>query len=354
MNLVETILRENIEKQRSPSVQYRIFNKDGPIYKFHDGFADIKHSIKANDKTTYHAFSVTKTFTALAILQLVEQGRLKLTDSVYMHLPNFPYPQNITVKQLLTHSAGIPSPLPLNWIHLADVHESFNRDEFFTGTCKKYPKVKFGPNESYLYSNLGYVFLGLLIEKIADTTYEQFIEENIFRKIGLQQNDIGFTIANNRENAKGYHMRKSISNIILGFLIDKSKYMNQVEGKWIAFNDFYVNGPSYGGLIGTPDAFAKYLQELLKRNGSLLSEDSKKMLFTENSTRAGKRTGMCLSWFTGKLNDKVYLTHAGGGGGFYCEIRIYPEREVGSVIMFNRTGMRDERFLDKLDRYFLG
>ncbi len=62
---------------------------------------------------------------------------------------------------------------------------------------------------------------------------------------------------------------------------------------------------------------------------------------------------MCLSWFTGKLNGIQYYTHAGGGGGFYCEIRIYPDPGVGSVVMFNRTGMRDERFLDKLDIHFL-
>lgn len=63
---------------------------------------------------------------------------------------------------------------------------------------------------------------------------------------------------------------------------------------------------------------------------------------------------MCLGWFTGELNGIPYYAHAGGGGGYYCEIRIYPEEKIGSVIFFNRSGMSDEKFLDKVDRFFLG
>lgn len=77
------------------------------------------------------------------------------------------------------------------------------------------------------------------------------------------------------------------------------------------------------------------------------------MLFQENKTNKGKNTGMCLSWFSGELNCNRYCAHAGGGGGYYCEIRIYPETKRGSVIFFNRTGMSDERFLDKVDKYSL-
>jgi D-alanyl-D-alanine carboxypeptidase len=62
---------------------------------------------------------------------------------------------------------------------------------------------------------------------------------------------------------------------------------------------------------------------------------------------------MCLSWHSGKLNGQRYYTHAGGGGGFYFEIRIYPELGLGSVVMFNRTGMSDIRFLDKTDSYIV-
>jgi len=62
---------------------------------------------------------------------------------------------------------------------------------------------------------------------------------------------------------------------------------------------------------------------------------------------------MCLSWFCGKLNGKQFFAHAGGGGGYYCEIRQYPDIGKGSVIMFNPTGFRDEHFLNSIDQYFI-
>ncbi|MFT5167538.1 MAG: D-alanyl-D-alanine carboxypeptidase [Saprospiraceae bacterium] len=61
---------------------------------------------------------------------------------------------------------------------------------------------------------------------------------------------------------------------------------------------------------------------------------------------------MCLSWFTDQLNGQKYYTHAGGGGGYYCEIRIYPETGIESVLFFNRSAITDERFLDELDQYY--
>ena len=62
---------------------------------------------------------------------------------------------------------------------------------------------------------------------------------------------------------------------------------------------------------------------------------------------------MCLSWFIGSLDGNQYYSHAGRGGGYYCEIRIYPKLKMASVIIFNRTGVSDERFLDKIDRFFI-
>jgi hypothetical protein len=113
-----------------------------------------------------------------------------------------------------------------------------------------------------------------------------------------------------------------------------------------------VNGAAYGGLIGTPDAFVKYIQELLKSNCQLITDEYKKLLFTENFTNDKKSTGMCIAWFSGQLNEEKYFAHAGGGGGYYVEIRIYPDLGIGSLVFFNRTGMSDERFLDKVDKIY--
>src|SRR5262249_34981670 len=150
----------------------------------------------------------------------------------------------------------------------------------------------------------------------------------------------------------GFIKNLSFTNFVLGFFIQKSRFMGRTEGKWKSFLPFYVNGTSYGGLIGTPMAFVRYIQQLLKPDNHVLSDSYKKELFIENSTAAGKPTGMCFAWFSGQVDGIRYYAHAGGGGGYYCEIRLYPDKGIGSVIFFNRTGVSDERILDKVDSFY--
>ena len=135
--------------------------------------------------------------------------------------------------------------------------------------------------------------------------------------------------------------------------MDKKKFMYKSEGKWKPFHLNYVNDPAYGGLIGTPLSFVTYVQELLKPECALISDKFKEDMFTENKTNRGENTGMCLSWFKGQLDGHRYFSHAGGGGGYYCEIRLYPDLKLGSVVFFNRTGTSDQRFLDLPDSIYL-
>lgn len=350
---IDQILTRQVEANKTPSVQYVIFNHDSLIHQFRLGYADIKNKLPVHESTTYHVYSVTKTITALAVLQLAGQNKIDLHQPVINYLPEFPYAAEITVQQLLTHSAGIPNPIPLSWIHLAAEHESFNRKAFFDPVFHKYKNTRSGPNEKYSYSNLGYVLLGELIEQVSGTGYEAYVKDNIIKPLKINSKELDFTIPEMSNHARGYQKRFSFSNLLLGMLLDRSKYMEQAEGKWLSFKNSYVNGASYGGLIGTAGAFVAYIRELLKPNSMLISDEYKKLLFSENITSNNKATGMCLGWFSGQLNGIRYLTHAGGGGGYYCEIRIYPDQGIGSVILFNRTGMTDERFLDKLDKYII-
>ncbi len=353
MSLVEKILENLVSSGKTPAVHYIHFNSENIIYEFPDGFANIKENIKVDDQTVFHACSVTKTFTALAILQLEEQRKIKIDQPIKNYWQEFPYSGNITIHQLLSHTAGIPNPIPLSWIHLETGHSSFDRNSFFKPIFDKYNKPRSKPNEKFFYSNLGYVLLGQLIEKITGNTYEQFIIENIISKLGLQPGELGFTIGSVTHNATGYQKNWSLMNLLLGFFLNKSKFMNKREQKWKPFKTFYINGSSYGGLIGSANSFRKYAQELLRKNNSLISEEYKNLLFTENYTNNNKSTGMCLSWFCGQLDGKKYFAHPGGGGGYYCELRLYPEIDKGSVIMFNRTGMSNEKFLDQVDKFFV-
>ena len=353
MDQADHILTQQIRRGKTPSVQYIIFNRDNIIHNFQSGYADIKDQKAVNWDTTYNAFSVTKTFTALAIMQLVEKGALGLDDNVTRYLTSFPYFPGITIRQLLAHSSGIPNPNPLSWIHPETEHRDFDRNEFFDHVLQKHAKAKSGPGEKYSYANLGYILLGQIIESVSGTTYEDYIRENILKPIEIGPGELDFEIHDKSRHAKGYQKRFSLMNGVLGFFIDKKMYMDVAEGKWKPFKNYYVNGAPYGGLIGTPDGFRKYILALLKADCMLISDEYKAIIFTENLTNSHKPTGMCLSWFRGALKGQIYFAHAGGGGGYYDEIRIYPDLGIGSVIMYNRSGMRDERILDKLDKYFI-
>ncbi len=96
----------------TPGVQYIVANDDDTLFEFAGGWADLQKQIKMNFSTTLMAYSMTKTFTALAILQLAEQKGINLDDRIKLYLPNCPYPEDITIRQVICHIAGIPNPIP--------------------------------------------------------------------------------------------------------------------------------------------------------------------------------------------------------------------------------------------------
>ena len=352
MKRIDDILHRFVQNGKTPSVQYLLFDQEQIIHQYKEGFADVAKQKLSYDTTFYNAFSVTKTFTALAVLQLVEKLKIDLDKSAASYLDTFPYSEEITVRQLLSHTSGIPNPNPLAWIHPAEKHQEFDSFAFFKEIFLKNAKLKSGPNKKFAYSNLGYVLLGQLIEQVSGLKYEDYIKREVLDVLRLSRSDIAFEISEPGILAKGYHKNVSLMNWIIGIYIDKKTFRGSAEGKWQPFLPFHLNSASWGGLMGTPKAFMKYVQELLKEDSRLISPKFKKLLFTENLTNEKKATGMCLSWFTGQLNGETYFAHAGGGGGYYCEIRIYLDAGIGSVIMLNRSGMTDKRLLNKLDKHY--
>lgn len=347
------VLEEQLTSRKTPGLQYAFFSADSVLFRHGGGWADLAGRVPVSEATTYNGFSITKTFTALAVLQLVERGKVELDGPAAAYVPDFPYSSAITVRHLLAHAAGLPNPIPLSWIHLQEEHAVFDRDAFFRGVFERHSKLKGSPNERFGYSNLGYVLLGQLIENVSGLSYEAYVTQRILEPIGLSPEELGFSI-HDASRARGYHRRRSLSYWMLGFLLDKPKYMEpSVVDGWRSFRPYYVNGAAYGGLIGTAEGFTRYAQALLDPLTRLISEEYKEVLFTENVLEGGKPSGMALSWFRGELEGYVYFAHAGGGGGYYAEVRIYPALKRGSVILFNRSGMSDERFLDEVDRHLL-
>lgn len=349
---MNTVLSEESKKAiQAPAFHYIIFDQTSILHQDYEGKQDVENEIDVNEQTSFHAFSVTKTFTAVAVLQLAEKGLLSLDDPIGKHLPTFEFSQPVSIRQLLSHQSGIANPLPLRWTHLAEEHPTFDHRGFSESVILKHLKLKRKPGVKYSYSNINYLVLGLLLEEISGMTYERYIQENLLQRLP-SRSKIGFDLPDTN-HAMGYHKNSWFQNLLLGLLFDTANSMYPPKGNWRRFKPFYINGLPYGGLICTPAALMEFCRALLNGNEQLLSRTAIQEMLTPQRTAKGDLTPMGLGWFSDTLKDVSYYCHAGGGGGYYSEIRVYPEKGMGSVVMMNRSGMKDERLLDRLDAAFI-
>lgn len=334
----------------TPGAAFVHFDRSRVIHERYAGVADVATQRPVNDRTSFHGFSITKTMTALVVMQLVRAGKLDLEDAVRKHLPAMPFAEDFRVRHLLTHTAGLPNPLPLSWVHAPDV--PFDRDAFFATVFAKHTKLRSKAGERFAYSNLGYVLLGQLIERLSGERYEEVISRMVLRPSGITSDEIVFKHPSTSVHATGYLKSWSLLALVLPFLFDTRRHMGPRTGPWRPFLPFLLNGVAYGGSMGTATGYRKYLQALLT-DDMLIDTSGRKDLFTEAITNDGKATSMSMSWFCGKLNGQPYRAHPGGGGGYYAELRVYPDLGRGSVLLLNRTGVSNERLLDQLDPHVL-
>lgn len=352
MHPAARILHEQVRTGLTPGLQYLHVSPDAVLFRYQGGLAQVAARAPVERTTTFSGFSVTKTLTAIAVLQLAESGVVALDRPAGVYLRDFPYPGYLSVRHLLAHTAGIPNPVPLRWTHSPAEHQGFDRNGFFAKQFAAHSRVRSAPNARFAYSNLGYQLLGQLLESVTGMSYEQFVTESILARIGVSPEELGFVL-DPALHATGYHKRRSLMYPLLGLFLDRAKAFAGREEAWQAFRPSYMNGPAYGGLIGTADGFARYLQALMDPSCPLLTPASLSTLFAEHLLDGGAQSGMSLSWFVGELDGHPYRDHAGGGGGFYAELRIYPSLQRASVLLCNRTGMTNERLLDQVDRQLI-
>ncbi len=293
---------------------------------------------------------MTKTLTAIAVLQLFEQSKINLDGKVSEYIQH-PYNSEITIRQLLNHTSGIPNPIPLKWVHLADKHYDFDESKAFAEILKEHSDLDTQPGTEYSYSNIGYWLLGKLIENVSGKSYTDYVTENIFKPLALSTDEAGFLIPNNH-HAKGYLKKWSFMNLLGRFFIDRD-VLGDYEGRWLHIKNIYLNGPSFGGAIGTAESFGKILQDLLSEQSKLLQPKSKQLLYSQQVTKSEKKIAMTLGWHISQLNGETYYYKEGGGAGFHSEMRIYPESGLASVLMTNRTSFNSRKILSELDTNFV-
>ena len=330
-----------------PGIQYVVVNSDSVVFEYSAGQADIKNKVALSSGHTMAAFSMTKTLTAIGILQLFEQHKIQLDDEISLYVEH-PYSVEITIRQLLSHTSGLPDPLPLKWVHLAKQHNGFNEKKALEKVLLENPKASSLPGEKYQYSNIGYWLLGGVIEKVSGLSYSQYIRKNIFEPLHLSKHEIGFSIVQDNNHAKGYLKKYSFMNLLKPFLIEPTTWADYEEN-WLHINNVYLNGPAFGGAIGSASAFSRILQSLLSEQSVLLSAKTKQHLYAQQQDHSGNSIDMTLGWHIGELNDNKYYFKEGGGAGFHAEMRIYPEMNLATVLMVNRTSFNTNKYLSKLD-----
>ena len=147
------------------------------------GMANLEHDIPNKIDTKFKIASMTKSFTAMAIMQLQEMGKLAVQDSLAKYIPDYPRGKEITIHQLLTHTSGVPH-------HAAGQYDKQEKIQQYTLETRialfKNKPLDFNPGEKFGYSDYGYILLTYIIEKASGETYEQFLKEYIFDPLSMQ------------------------------------------------------------------------------------------------------------------------------------------------------------------------
>jgi CubicO group peptidase (beta-lactamase class C family) len=183
--LVDSLIADRLP-DGSPGVAVLVARDHEVLLKRGYGYASLEHSVPVSPSTRFRIGSVTKQFTAVAILQLVEQGKLKLEDPLSRFIPDFPQGDNVTIQQLLTHTSGIRSYT--------------DKPDFLSGVTKEVSPTEliesfknepydFSPGEGWHYNNSGYFLLGFIIAQVSGDSYAEYLRKHMFEP--LEMNDTG-------------------------------------------------------------------------------------------------------------------------------------------------------------------
>jgi CubicO group peptidase (beta-lactamase class C family) len=272
------------------------------------GYANLEWQIPDSPEAKFRLGSITKQFTAASILLLEERGKLKTDDPVKKYMPDAPAAwDKITIYNLLTHTSGIPSFT--GFPDYRSTEAATTTPEKLVARFRDKP-LEFQPGEKWNYSNSGYVLLGYLIEKISGQSYKDFVQENIFKPLGMNDSGYDANSAIVLHRAYGYSPGpKGPENA--GY-IDMS----------IPF--------SAGALYSTTHDLLRWEHGLF--GGKLLSATSLKKMTTP--FKQDYAMGLAVR----SVNGHTVIDHGGGIEGFNTELAYYPDDKLTVVVLGNLNG----------------
>ncbi|HRH37871.1 MAG TPA: serine hydrolase domain-containing protein [Flavobacteriales bacterium] len=285
------------------------------------GLRDREKSLPNTPATVHAIGSITKQFTAAAIMKLEEQGKLSTSDLMSKYVPNVPADKKaITLHHLLTHSAGFPDAI-------GDDYEAIDRTAFLQRAMAA-PLV-FAPGSDYRYTNVGYSILGAIVELVSGMGYEQFLSEQLLKPAGMMNTGYKLPDWGNSEMAIGYAK-------------DGTRWGTMLDHPW-ANDGPYWNLRCNGGILSTTHDMSTWVDAL--RTNKVLSAASTTKLFTpyvEEGPGSGSHYGYGWALFKTPRSTRL-ITHNGGNGIQFADVLWYADEGITIVLLSNANirGMQD-------------
>lgn len=278
------------------------------------GMANLEHDVPNTPQTKFRIGSITKQFTAAAILQLQEQGLLEVHDSISTYLPDYPNGEQITVHHLLNHTSGIP-----NYTELDNFEQTTKIKVTLDDLIARFSgePLEFTPGERYRYTNSGYVVLTKIIETVSGHSYADYLQHQILEPLGMVDS--------------GYDRQEVIlPHRASGYIFSGEAYQNAdfVDMSW----------PSgAGGMYSTIEDLYKWEQGLY--TDTVLSASSREMMFTPKVVVRAEEDGKGYYHGYGGIicthYERKVLYHGGGIDGFSTRIARYPDERISIIVLTN-------------------
>jgi D-alanyl-D-alanine carboxypeptidase len=315
LEALDALVLKSMQTRQFPSASVAVV-RDGQIVVAKGyGLSDVEKAIKATDQTVYQLASVTKQFTAAAVLLLVEDGKVSLDAKVTEVLPGLPAAWSpVTVRHLLTHTSGIKSYTDVFGEKKVADSLVFTSTEILA--LVKDAPLQFAPGERFAYCNTGYYLLGMIIEKTSGKPYATFLTERIFKPLGMTSTGIDDYADARPIRAKGYAT---------------------TNGQTKPAEHTHPTQPfAAGALISNVVDLAKWDAALAAR--TLLKPASYDAMWTPARLNDGKASTYAMGWQVEPYRGHARQAHGGGISGFSTFIARFPDDKVTIVALVNQGG----------------
>lgn len=340
VDTVETFLWKEMKERHIPGMQVAVVQHGKLVLTRAYGLADVQHSVPVTTKTPFSIASMTKAFTGVAIMQLVEEGKLDLEAPVSQYLSGLPVAwRPVTLRQLLTHISGIPDIVDQKNAKLV----GGGSPEAFISEANTLP-MDFATGDRFSYNQTNYLLLGKVIEKLSGKSFEQFVTQGQLDVANMRNTYFGGFSDIIKDRAQPYALQHIGTN---GTNTEKLS------------NIFYESVPTLvaaNGINTTAEQVADWIVAL--QHGRLLKrENSLSTMWTPGVLNNGSHGG-----FGGPLNGYalgwpvIYRpTHRAMApiGGNWAALFIYPDDNLSVVILTNLQGSHPEGFVDEVAGYFV-